>query len=177
MSQAQALSRFAPLEHAAFQGLEHAHYLKGLLKPFKGNGGAEDLQAWATTCSALRDQVMELARLIVLPQAASYPFNRLPVQLTRQSTGAGLTFLRWRNLDRSTMGVNLWKMLMADKRTPDSLVDDLHAMELQRVVLNMQISLLHTLSRQGFEASDKMLSADQIRRQRRQSRRSSLSNA
>jgi len=32
---------FQPLEQIAFRGLEHAAYLKGLLKPFKGKGSLE----------------------------------------------------------------------------------------------------------------------------------------
>ncbi|OYW99215.1 MAG: hypothetical protein B7Z14_12535, partial [Bosea sp. 32-68-6] len=40
---------FMPLEQPDFQRLEHAAYLKGLLKPFKGKGS---LEAWASQCMA-----------------------------------------------------------------------------------------------------------------------------
>lgn len=138
--------RFVPLEQTAFQRLEHAAYLKGLLKPFKGKG---DLDVWASQCEALRDALIALAERTLLPQARRPPFDRLPVYLAQQTTGAGTTFLRWRNLDRSAMGVALWEALLDDLRTPAALIDDLYAMELQRIVLNMQISLLHTLARQA----------------------------
>jgi hypothetical protein len=36
------------------------------------------------------------------------------------------------------------------------LIDDLFAMEVQRVVLNMQISLLHTLRRQALDCASKL---------------------
>jgi len=49
---------FVPLEQTDFQHLEHAHYLKGLLKPFKGKGPLED---WANQCAALRDDLIRLA--------------------------------------------------------------------------------------------------------------------
>lgn len=148
--------RFYPLEPADFQRLEHAASLKGLLKPFKGKG---TLTEWASQCHALRNDLIELAQRRVLAQADAYPFRLLPVQLAQQTTGAGTTFLRWRKPDRSAMGVALWQELITSNATPDTLVDDLYAMELQRIVLNMQISLLHTLGRQAQECASKVAQA------------------
>jgi hypothetical protein len=84
-----------------------------------------------------------------------HPFHLLPVELAQQTTGAGTTFLRWRKHDRSAMGVALWQELMASTSTPVNLLADLHAIELQRITLNMQISLLHTLGRQAQECASK----------------------
>ena len=152
-------TRFVALEQADFQRLEHAGYLKGLLQPFKGKGS---LETWASQCAALRDGVIGLAQRRVLPQARAYPFSLLDVQLAQQATGAGTTFLRWRNLDRSSMGVALWEALLTDPATPASLIDDLHAMELQRITLNMQISLTHSIARLARDCADKMARADAI---------------
>jgi hypothetical protein len=151
--------RFTPLEQADFQRLEHAAYLKGLLRPFKGKGSLED---WASQCLALRDAVMALALRRVLPQARSYPLRLLSVQLAQQTTGAGTTFLRWRNPDRSTMGVMLWQDALVNPSTPDRLVHDLYAMELQRIALNMQVSLTHSIARQALECANKMAEAEAI---------------
>lgn len=150
-------SRFFMLEQADFQRLEHAGYLKGLLKPFKGKRSLED---WASQCTALRDDLIALAQRRVLAQAQSYPFNLLDIHLAQQPTGAGTTFLRWRNLDRSSMGVALWERLVASPATPTSLIGELHAMEAQRIVLNMQISLMHAMARQASECASKMACAD-----------------
>lgn len=151
--------RFAPLEQADFLRLEHAAFLKGLLKPFKGKG---NLETWANQCKALRDDLIALAVQRVLPQARAYPFALLDVQLAQQTTGAGTTFLRWRNLDRSTMGMSLWQDTMVSRATPTSFVDDLYAMELQRLVLNMQISLTHSIARQALECANKMAQAEAV---------------
>jgi hypothetical protein len=156
-------TRFVALEQADFQRLEHAGYLKGLLQPFKGKGS---LETWASQCAALRDDVIGLAQRRVLPQARAYPFSLLDVQLAQQATGAGTTFLRWRNLDRSSMGVALWEALLANPATPASLLDELYAIELQRIVLNMQISLLHTLGRQAHECASKVALAESLYLQR-----------
>jgi len=148
---------FRALEQAAFMRLEHAASLKGLLKPFKGKG---DFEAWASQCFAMRDELIGLAQRQVLPQACGHPFHLLPVELAQQTTGAGTAFLRWRKHDRSAMGVALWQQLIAGSSTPVNLLHDLHAIELQRITLNMQISLLHTLGRQAQECASKAAEAD-----------------
>ncbi|AZD86804.1 DUF3158 family protein [Pseudomonas chlororaphis subsp. piscium] len=149
--------RITSLEQADFQRLEHAAYLKGLLQPFKGKGA---LATWASQCAALRDDLILLAQRRVLSQAQSHPFNLLPIQLAQQTTGAGTVFLRWRNLDRSKMGVALWQALIASPATPASLIDDLYELEQQRVLLNMQISLTHSLARQAAECANKFTQAE-----------------
>lgn len=146
-------ARFIPLGQADFQRLEHAGYLKGLLQPFKGKGS---LESWASQCMALRDGLIALAQRQVLPQARAYPFSLLEVQLAQQTTGAGTTFLRWRNLDHSAMGVALWESLLDRLATPASLIDDLYAIELQRIALNMQISLTHSIARHALECASRM---------------------
>lgn len=152
-------ARFLPLEQADFQRLEHAGYLKGLLQPFKGKGS---LEAWASQCTVLRDDLIALAHRRVLQQANAYPFSLLDVKLAQQTTGAGTTFLRWRNPDRSAMGVALWESLLDRPATPASLTHDLYEMELQRIALNMQISLLHTLGRQARECASKAAQAEAV---------------
>jgi hypothetical protein len=147
------MRRFQPLEPEAYRTLEHAPYLKGLLRPFKGKGS---LEAWAKQCMSLRDELIALAQGRVLPQARAHPFPLLGVYLAQQKTGAGTSFLRWRSLDHARMGVTLWEEMLASPATPVSLIDDLYAMEEQRIVLNLQISLLHTLAREARDCARKM---------------------
>lgn len=147
---------FQPLQQTAFSSLQHAAFLKGLLKPFKGKG---ELVQWAVVCSQLTDSLIQLAHQQVLPQAQRYPFSLLPIRLMPQSTGAGTVFLRWSRSDRSRMGVGLWEELLQDPRTPDRLIPDLYQIELQRIALNMQISLSHSLGRQASECAKKMAQA------------------
>jgi hypothetical protein len=156
---ADAARHVSPLEQTDFLRLEHAAYLKGLLKPFKGKG---QLDTWASQCLRLRDDLIALAQRRVLTQARGYPFNRFAVQLAQQATGAGTTFLRWRNADRSGMGVALWEQLIASPSTPASLVPDLLALELQRIALNMQVSLTHSIARQALDCAAKMARAEEI---------------
>lgn len=152
-------SYFTSLAPADFQRLAHAGYLKGLLNPFKGKG---ELEVWASQCTALRDGLITLAEGRILSQARRYPFNLLPLQLGLQVTGAGTTFLRWRNLDRTSMGVALWERCIESEATPHELINDLFVLEQQRIVLNMQISLTHSLTRQASDCASKIARAEGI---------------
>lgn len=151
---------FAPLEPPDFQRLKHAPSLKGLLKPFKGKG---DILSWASDCEALRDGLIALAQRLQ-GDAAQYPFSALSVSLALQTTGAGTAFLRWRNVDRSAMGVSLWRQAMQSRAMPVSLVQEFYLLELQRLALNMQISLMHTLARQALDCARKFEEADTVLR-------------
>jgi hypothetical protein len=153
---------FDPLEATDFQRIEHAASLKGLLKPFKGK---EALLTFAGESEAARDALIQRAQRL-LAQATAYPFSMLPVALTQQSTAAGTAFLRWRNADRSAMGVALWATLIEDPATPLQMLDELFALEIERVALNMQVSLTHTLARQARECAQKMTYAESIYRRR-----------
>lgn len=147
---------FDPLERSDFQRLEHAAYLKGFLKPFKGKG---ELLQFAGRCEGLRDELIKLSQRL-LAQATAYPFALLSALLTQQSTAAGTAFLRWRNADRTVMGFALWVELIEHPTTPAQLIDELYALEIERVMLNMQISLTHTLARQARDCAAKMAQAE-----------------
>ncbi len=58
------------------------------------------------------------------------------------------------------MGVALWESLLDRLATPASLIDDLYAIELQRIALNMQISLTHSIARQALECANRMAQAE-----------------
>ncbi|MBI6559658.1 DUF3158 family protein [Pseudomonas syringae] len=150
---------FQPLQQDAFTGLQHAPFLKGLLKPFKGKGGMLQL---TELCRSLEGDLNALAEDQVLAQANRHPYTLLPVRMVRQRTSAGTVFLRWQEMGTRQMGVNVWSNLLADPRTPESLLQDLHSMEQQRVALNMQISLVHTIGRQAAECAEKMAQADAV---------------
>lgn len=155
--------KFEPLQQAAFLELKQSASLKGLLKVM---GGRQDLEEWANQCEGMRDQLIEMSHSKTLQQVRTYPFSLLPVQLAQQTTGSGTAFLRWRKVDRSGMGVYLWEDLILSQSTPTHLLNDLYQIELQRIVLNMQISLLHSIAKQSRACAKKIASADLVLQKR-----------
>lgn len=149
---------FRPLQQEAFQRLQQAASLKGLLKPFKGKG---ELTQFADLCRAQESDLKALAQE-VLTQARRYPFTLVPVRLTEQNTQAGTQFLRWQQVTDRRMGVGVWAEMMGSPRTPESMLQDLYVMELQRITLNMQMSLLHSITKQAAECAEKMGQAEAV---------------
>ena len=149
---------FRPLQQEAFQRLQQAASLKGLLKPFKGKG---ELTQFAHLCRAQDPDLKALAQE-VLSQARRYPFTLVPVRLTEQNTQAGTQFLRWQQVTDRRMGVGVWAEMMGSPRTPESMLQDLYVMELQRITLNMQMSLLHSITKQAAECAEKMGQAEAV---------------
>jgi len=154
---------FQPLQQDAFASLQHAPFFKGLLKPFKGKGELDHL---AEQCRSLEADLNALAQERVLAQAQRYPFTLLPIRMTHQVTSAGTVFLRWQKVGTRRMGVKLWEELCQAPKTPESMLADLHALEQQRIALNMQISLIHNIGRQAAECAEKMAQADAVYRGR-----------
>ena len=149
---------FRPLQQEAFQRLQQAASLKGLLKPFKGKG---ELTQFADLCRAQESDLKALAQE-VLSQARRYPFTLVPVRLTEQNTQAGTQFLRWQQVTDRRMGVGVWAEMMGSPRTPESMLQDLYVMELRRITLNMQMSLLHSITKQAAECAEKMGQAEAV---------------
>ncbi|CRM99416.1 MULTISPECIES: DUF3158 family protein [Pseudomonas] len=149
---------FRPLQQEAFQRLQQAASLKGLLKPFKGKG---ELTQFADLCRVQESDLKALAQE-VLSQARRYPFTLVPVRLTEQNTQAGTQFLRWQQVTDRRMGVGVWAEMMGSPRTPESMLQDLYVMELQRITLNMQMSLLHSITKQAAECAEKMGQAEAV---------------
>ncbi|OVZ66985.1 hypothetical protein CDO43_32655, partial [Pseudomonas aeruginosa] len=94
---------FRGLQQGAFMRLEHAAYLKGLLKPFKGKG---DFEAWASQCFAMRDELIALAQRQVLEQACRGALPLLSTELGPQATGSRTVCLCLR--EKRTDGEGGW---------------------------------------------------------------------
>jgi hypothetical protein len=60
------------------------------------------------------------------------------------------------------MGVGVWADMMGSSRTPETMLQDLYAMELQRITLNMQMSLMHSIAKQAAECAEKMGQAEAV---------------
>lgn len=143
---------FDGLTQAAYRQLEHAASLKGLLQPFKGKG---ELQALARVAQTLEVQVSGLMVALVR-QTERLSGGRLSIRLVCQRSAAGSVYLRWRSLDYARMGVAVWDRQMADPALPEALRQALLRLELDRIGLNLQMSVLQSLYRQTANGALKM---------------------
>lgn len=160
MVPAQSMS-FETLTPDAYRQLEHAASLKGLLKPFKGKGELEYLAQVARNIEAQLCHLMEA----VQQQAGQPPYSHLDIRLVQQNTSAGSTFLRWRSRDFAHMGVAVWERQVGDQALSQVVREGLHRFECERIALNLQMSVVHSLYRQAATCAIKMASAEQLLRQ------------
>ena len=145
----------------AYRQLEHAASLKGLLKPFKGKGELEHLAQVARELEAQLRHLMEA----VVQQAGQPPYSLLDIRLVLQNTGAGSTFLRWRTRDIARMGVAVWERQVRNQALQQVVREGLHRFECERIALNLQMSVVHSLYRQTTTCAIKMASAERLLRQ------------
>lgn len=154
-------THFDALTLDAYRQLEHAASLKGLLKPFKGKGELEHLAQVAREIEAQLCHLMEA----VVHQAGQPPYSLLDIRLVLQNTSAGSTFLRWRTRDFARMGVSVWERQVCNKALPQVVREGLRRLECNRIALNLQMSVVHSLYRQATTCAIKMASAEQLLRQ------------
>ena len=157
MIQAQPI-RLEALTPDAYRQLEHAASLKGLLKPFKGKGELEQLAQVAREIEAQLCHLMEA----VVQQAGQPPYSLLDIRLVLQNTSAGSTFLRWRTRDFARMGVAVWERQVRKQNLPQAVREGLHRFECERIALNLQMSVVHSLYRQASTCAIKMASAERL---------------
>lgn len=158
---AAQLMNLEALTSDAYRQLEHAASLKGLLKPFKGKGELEHLAQVAREIEAQLCHLMEA----VVQQAGLPPYSLLDIRLVLQKTSAGSTFLRWRTHDFARMGVAVWERQIRNNALPQVVREGLHRFECERIALNLQMSVMHSLYRQASTCAIKMASAERLLRQ------------
>lgn len=150
-------TRYPGLSQDAYRTLEQGASLKGLLRVFKGKG---EIRQLAATAAKLERQLAELM-LLLITQANRPPLSLLDIRLIRQDTSAGSCFLRWRSRDYTRMGVAVWERVMDSRGLSAGLRESLHRLECNRITLNLQMSVIHSMLRQSADCVDKFASAEQ----------------
>ncbi len=142
----------------AYRELEQGASLKGLLKPFKGKG---ELLEFAVTLRRLQAQLAHLMAATVVV-ASQPPFSLLDLRLVTQRSAPETLLLRWRSRDFSRMGVPVWVQAMQQPQLSRSVREALYQLEVNRTLLNLQMSSLHSLSRQVIHGAVRLVEADLI---------------
>ncbi|MDN8554981.1 DUF3158 family protein [Citrobacter werkmanii] len=144
-------------EYRALSGADWLAYessLKGLLRVRE----PVLLAQYATEAAATLHQIQTL----ILHRAWRWPLQYLPLLLCRGPARSGATFLRWRNQQNNRSGTAAWLALVQDVSLPQAVRDALLAIERDRIVFNMQMSVTTFIQRQIRECSVKMTDAGNI---------------
>ncbi|EAB6380435.1 TPA: DUF3158 family protein [Salmonella enterica] len=139
-----------------YKMLAYVSSLKGLLKPFKSKG--ELLESNARSVREMMEPLMQ--RLI--QSARRYPVRQLPLIFTIGPAPSSANFLRWRNQQNNKSGTPAFSNLIGDPRIPQRARDALLEIERDRIVFNMQMSILTFIIRQARECQEKMEQAEKL---------------
>lgn len=121
-------------------------------------------QAAQQMAREIEAQLCDLMEAVV-QQAGQPPYSLLDIRLVLQNTSAGSTFLRWRTRDFTRMGVAVWERQVCNKALPQVVREGLRYFECNRIALNLQMSVVHSLYRQATTCAIKMDSAERLLRQ------------
>ncbi|HAT6805130.1 TPA: DUF3158 family protein [Citrobacter freundii] len=112
----------------------------------------------ATEAAASLHQIQTL----VIHRAWRWPLQHLPLLLCRGPARSGADFLRWRNQQNNRSGIPGWQVLVQDTSRPQVVRDALLAIEHDRIVFNMQMSICTFILRQIRECTIKIEDARNI---------------
>lgn len=81
----------------------------------------------------------------------------LPLYIIRdKASPSGGVFLRWRSFLSAGNGTLAWKPILSDARVPRSVRKKLVSAEKERILVNVQVSVLNFMLRQVREAGEKI---------------------
>ncbi|MDY3123093.1 MAG: DUF3158 family protein [[Actinobacillus] rossii] len=87
--------------------------------------------------------------------------QNLPIFMIKdKSSSSGGTFLRWRSMNHTGTGETVWHPLLTDKNVPEPLRNQLVAVEKDRILVNMQVSIFNYILRQLSECASKIEKVD-----------------
>lgn len=131
--------------------LAYESCLKGLLRVRE----PQALARFATEAEATLHQIQQR----LLHRAWRWPLRQLPIMLCRGPARSGAVFLRWRNQQNNRSGVPAWQALVQNPALPQAVREALFAIERDRILFNMQMSVTTFILRQIRECSLKLADA------------------
>ncbi|WP_023219464.1 DUF3158 family protein [Salmonella enterica] len=134
--------------------LAYENSLKGLLR-------VREPQALARSATEAAANLHQIQTLII-HRAWRWPLRYLPLLLCRGPARSGADFLRWRNQQNNRSGTPGWQALVQDASLPQEVRHALLAIEHDRIVFNMQMSVTTFILRQIRECAIKFEDARNI---------------
>uniref|UniRef100_UPI003A959AC6 DUF3158 family protein n=1 Tax=Salmonella enterica TaxID=28901 RepID=UPI003A959AC6 len=152
LSQTSDMPGYRPL--SASDWLAYESSLKGLLRVREPLAMSQQ----ATETKATLHQIQQR----LLHRTWRWPLRYLPLMLCRGPARSGADFLRWRNQQNNRSGTAAWQTLIQDTSLQLTVREALLTIEQDRIVFNMQMSILTFILRQIRECSVKMTQAGTI---------------
>lgn len=135
--------------------------LNSLLKQLFSHLDTEaDYQLLFEQVNQARTQFMDGQQMMV-QQLKESELSTLPIYMIKdKASSSGGTFLRWRSMQYRGSGETVLQQILAHPDVPNEVRHQLVATEKDRVLINMQISILNFVLRQVSECREKIQKMD-----------------
>lgn len=101
-------------------------------------------------------------QLEMVQRVKSSELQTLPIFMIKdKSSSSGGTFLRWRSMNHTGTGETVWQPLLSNKNVSESLRNEFVAVEKDRILVNMQVSIFNYILRQLSECASKIEKVEQ----------------
>ncbi|MGQ9444957.1 DUF3158 family protein [[Pasteurella] aerogenes] len=108
----------------------------------------------------IRDKMMDLQ--VGMRTGLRQRLPDIPLVITRDTSRTGVKMLRWKNLAISKAGQEAWRNIVTDQQYPKEARQILAQCEKDRILLNMQISIMSSIIRQLHECSKKLSEVEKL---------------
>lgn len=137
-------------------GLNHS--LKQFFSHFDS---VSDYEILHTQFMQARASFMEAQSEMV--QAVKNDLSPLAVNMIKdKASSSGGTFLRWRSMLNARAGSSVWGPIIADQSVPDEIRRKIVAVEKDRILINMQVSVFNYILRQLADCKEKLKEVDSV---------------
>lgn len=154
---------YALIPENMYRDFAAKHNINGLMRSFFGELSSPE------EILPLLEQVREARNGLI----ADYPtlirritdtlVSTLPLLFYRDTaSSAGSVYLRWRNVENNRSGQKAWENIVSDASYSREVRASMVQVEKERLVLNMQVSILTSIMRQLSECAEKMNKADEL---------------
>lgn len=130
--------------------------LKQLFSHFDTGSDYELLQEQFTQARAYfmaaQDSMVQSVRQDLSPLAV--------YMIKDKASSSGGTFLRWRSMQNARTGGTVWQPIVDDKSVPVDVRKKVVAVEKDRILINMQISVFNHILRQLADCAEKLKEVD-----------------
>lgn len=153
------MQQYKSIGYEDYTRVGYVSSIKGLLKPFKSK---RQLEILLENLLQAREELKPIHKKLARSAQSSFPVKYFPILFRESKSQSGALFLRWRNHQNNKDGMPVLVNIFENENTSDKAKEIFREMEIDRISLNMQMSILSTMIRQVRDCIKKIEVIDEL---------------